>query len=60
MMVNAAQFPGPAMWQGVMLLLLPMIIFGSQWKEGKYFIPILWAYAAIGVLLIPAIVFWGR
>lgn len=55
-MVNAAQFPGPALWQGLMLLALPLWLFAAFYKDGKY---MNWAsigYGAFGVALMTGII----
>lgn len=55
MLVNAHQFPGPALWQGIMLCLIPLLVFGLCYKDGKYFNLMLGIYAAIGICLLLAI-----
>lgn len=50
-MVNAANFPGPALWQGLMFLLLPVWFFFLYWRGGKYLWRCTLAYALIGVAL---------
>lgn len=50
-MINAAQHPGPALWQGLMMLSLPLPIGAMFWKDGKYMKYGLIAYFVEGVLL---------
>ena len=66
MIVNANAFPGPALWQGVMLCLLPLLLWGLSWAnkaptwEGRRRRTILAFsyYAAFGVVLLLFFV-WG-
>jgi hypothetical protein len=61
-MINAHQFPGPALWQGIMLCLLPLLITGMFYKNGRLFRYFCIGYACVGALLMCVIVhfffFW--
>lgn len=53
-MINAAEFPGPALWQGLMLLLiLPTIPAMIKWPDRMGWI--IGSYSAVGVVLMIAI-----
>lgn len=56
MLVNAANFPGPALWQGVMLCVIPVWLWFSFRQNGKHFALATFAYAVFGVVLAAAIV----
>jgi hypothetical protein len=51
MLVNAEAHPGPALWQGLMLLSLWLPIGSMLWKDGKYTKHGLAAYFVEGVVL---------
>lgn len=55
-MIDAHAFPGPALWQGIMLCLLPLALYlGVIRKDGEDVVPVFLIYAAIGVALMTAI-----
>lgn len=54
--VDAHHFPGPALWQGLMLILLPVWFFGLYWRRGKYLLHFSLGYAIAGVLFFIIIV----
>lgn len=56
MLVNAASFPGPALWQGIMLCLLPLLAFGAMYRDGKYMNAAFISYIIFGVVLLIIIV----
>jgi len=58
-MVNARDFPGPALWQGLMFCLLPVWIAAGAYKSGRYFVSASWAYGLSGLVLAVAIATWG-
>ncbi|PMS38448.1 hypothetical protein [Trinickia symbiotica] len=49
-LVNAQQFPGPALWQGIMLMLLPLWVFAMYYKDGRYFKLAMYGYGVIGLV----------
>lgn len=56
-LVDASRFPGPAIWQALMLLIgLPLGYWGVWWREGKYFRWFCLGYALIGLALFALIV----
>lgn len=55
MLVNAAQFPGPAIWQVLMLMALPFFVWGIGYRSGRYAGAAVAAYAALGVILLVVI-----
>jgi hypothetical protein len=55
MLVNAADFPGPALWQGLMLLALPLAAWGMVFRGGEYLRWAIGGYVALGVILLVAI-----
>ena len=55
MLVNAATFPGPALWQGLMLCAMPLALWGMFHNDGKYMEWAIGGYGAFGVLLMAAI-----
>lgn len=56
-MVDAAQFPGPALWQGLMLLLLPVaLVLATCWKDGDRLPWVFGGYIAVGFALFLGIV----
>lgn len=56
MLVNATAAPGPALWQGVMLCLLPLLFFGMIYRDGRYFRLFAVGYAVIGAGLLVVII----
>lgn len=56
MLVNAASFPGPALWQGVMLCAIPIWGWLAFRKDGKYLSVATGAYVVFGVVLAAAII----
>lgn len=59
MLVNASHHPGPALWQGLMLLLLPVVLFGLVWRDGRYLPYFMAAYLGVGVVMFAAIIWAG-
>ena len=55
MFVNVAEFPGLALWQGLMMLALALAAWGMFYKRGKYFWASLGWYFAFGALLLVSI-----
>lgn len=51
MLVNAAVHPGPALWQGLMMLAMPLFLWGALYKDGKYIRQATIGYVGLGVLL---------
>ncbi len=56
MLVNAASFPGPALWQGVMLCAIPLWLWFAFRKDGKHLAVATGAYVVFGVVLAAAII----
>jgi hypothetical protein len=55
-MINAAHFPGPALWQGAMLMALPLwVYFGLFLEDGRYIKHASIAYGVFGLGLLVAI-----
>lgn len=55
MLVNASSFPGPALWQGLMLCALPVYVCGLLVRDGKYAKISMICYLGLGVILLPVI-----
>jgi hypothetical protein len=54
--LDAAKFPGPVLWQGIMMLAMPLVLWGMFYKDGKYLKWALGAYVAFGVALLAAVI----
>lgn len=55
-LVDAGSFPGPALWQGLMLCALPLPVLGLFFRGGKYANLALVAYVILGVFLAVVII----
>jgi hypothetical protein len=58
MLVNAAQFPGPALWQGIMFLVMPIALILMFIREGRYAKYAIGGYVVFGVVITGLIRAW--
>lgn len=56
MLVNAASFPGPALWQGLMLCAIPLWSWFALRKDGKHIAIATGLYVGFGIALAVAII----
>jgi hypothetical protein len=59
MLIDAARFAGPAMWQAIMVLLLPVAAWGMWRNGGEHLWHWMAGYVAAGVVLLPLIMWWA-
>jgi len=51
MLVNAINFPGPALWQGLMMCAIPFFLWLALHKDGKHIKLASIGYCALGFVL---------
>lgn len=56
MLSDAARFPEPALWQGIMFCLLPVWLWLATRNGGKHFSKVTIAYVIGGVVLAAAMI----